>query len=102
MGLSMQSTSVNGSQNSIRFDYGESFEDGTVTDSVVDILFVIEVENTPVADGFQLTNVAQSTQGSSTTSSSSTSTAQIALDQPVVNITKGIIIESSIPGPPYW
>ena len=77
--------------NSVTLTYGD-YALYPPAPSVADILFTVTVSTDPFADGLLLTNQARSqTKNAVGTIQTADAIVQITLDQPVVNITKGVV-----------
>ena len=86
----LQTNIVNG-ENRVSFIYAEH-DDTTAQETWIDILFTVTVSDEPFADGLFLTNQVRGTEdGTPLVPSSSDAIIQIVLDEPVLEITKGIV-----------
>ena len=86
----LQTNIVNG-ENRVSFIYAEH-DDTTAQETWIDILFTVTVSDEPFADGLFLTNQVRGTEdGTPLVSSDSDAIIQIVLDEPVLEITKGIV-----------
>ena len=89
---------LDGTANSIEFDYGDYDVVGG-SSSVVDILFTVTVEGDPFADGLYLTNQARAHEGSTNNGDVvDDSIVQIQLTEPVLEIGKGVIATDNTAG----
>lgn len=85
------STSGMSANNSLTWNYGR-YDSTHNAPSVIDLLFSVTVRNDPFADGLFLTNQANGREGSTnSTGSSSNGIVQIQLQEPVLNIYKGVV-----------
>jgi hypothetical protein len=90
-------TTVNTTTNSVNFNFGSYPEPGassssSITNLTSDILFTVQVGDTPFADGLFLSNLGMVSEDSNTGGSFSSSTiAQIKLNEPSLVITKGVV-----------
>ncbi len=82
---------VSSTNNSISGDWGD-YDITPSVSSVIDILFTFTVSTDPFADGLYLTNLATSQEGSTQGASSTANGAvQIQLQEPQLNIRKGVV-----------
>jgi fimbrial isopeptide formation D2 family protein/uncharacterized repeat protein (TIGR01451 family) len=81
---------TNGAQNELLFDWDSYYNVGH-TQTTVDILFTVEVSTEPFTDGLFLTNQVQAIEDGNHTSTTTTDIVQIVLDEPELEITKGVI-----------
>ncbi len=80
-----------GGENSISFVYDEH-DDVAPQETTIDILFTVTVTNDPFADGIFLTNQVRGTEdGTPLVNSDTDAIVQVVLDQPVLDITKGVV-----------
>ena len=82
--------STDGAQNSLIYDWAP-YDDPLNRATVVDILFTVEVSTLPFADGLFLTNLVQGVEDGNQSSSRSDDIVQVILDEPELEITKGVI-----------
>ena len=81
---------LNTVDNSLAFFFGD-FDDPGNQDTTIDILFTVTVNDDPFADRLYLTNQARSSEGSTNAGSQLVdSIVQITLNEPVMQIRKGI------------
>lgn len=97
-GLRVPNLVTNASGNTLSLEWGDFETDDSVPDSAetVDILLTVTVSNDPFADGLQLTNLAEARE--STTSqeaSTANGVVQVTLEEPELEITKGISASSN-------
>ncbi len=86
--------------NSIRFFYG-TYDDGASAPSIVDLLFTVQIDDDPYADGLLLTNQAQSSESNSLgTTSTESAIVQFVLGEPVLRTQKTVVAVSSTLMPP--
>ena len=77
--------------NSIRFDFG-TYDDPASPSTVIDLLFTATVQDDPFADGLYLTNIARVEYGATNqVTQPADALVQIELNQPELNIRKGIV-----------
>lgn len=100
--ISFGAGSVNDVANSITFTLGTA-HNTTNQQLVVDLLFTVTVNSNPFADGLYLTNQVQSGERSTQlpqqeNEATTNAIVQIVLNQPVVNIYKGVVASDKGPG----
>lgn len=77
--------------NSLQFDFG-SYDDSSNPSTQIDLLFTLQIQDDPFADGLYLTNIARAEFGSTNqVPEPADALVKIELGQPVVNITKGVV-----------
>lgn len=77
--------------NSVSFVYG-TYDDPTNTPVIVDLLFTVTVSNDPFADQLLLSNGAEASANNTSGSAiSGDAIAQIVLQEPALNISKGVV-----------
>lgn len=82
---------VDAAANSIRFDFG-TYDDATSPSTTIDLLFTATVQDDPFADGLYLTNIARVEYGATNqVTEPADALVQIELNQPTLNIRKGIV-----------
>jgi uncharacterized repeat protein (TIGR01451 family)/fimbrial isopeptide formation D2 family protein len=82
--------------NGIRWDFPTCEPIIVPSNRVVEILFSVSINNSPIADGLNLTNLAQaSLNDSNKVSATSTSIVQIKIAEPVLSIKKTIVQSSN-------
>ncbi len=87
--------SANGTNNSLRFFYGD-FDDPRSQSTTVDLLFTVTVATEPFADQMYLTNQAHAIEGSTNAGEvGSDSIIQLILTEPVLTSTKGVVWTSN-------
>lgn len=89
-------TTSNTAGNRIRWDFPPCEPSPVPSNSVVEILFSVTVRNDPIADGLNLTNLAQANISDSFgTPITSTSIVQFKIAEPLLNLTKTIVQSSN-------
>ena len=84
-------TNTPGGENRISFVYDEH-DNAIAQETFIDILFTVTVTDEPFADGLYLTNQVRAIEnGTPGISSATDGIIQIVLDEPVLEITKGIV-----------
>ena len=84
-------TTVNTATNSVNFNFGD-FSSSSLDSLTSDVLFTVQVGDTPFADGLFLSNLGVASEDSNTGGSfSSSAIAQIKLNEPSLVITKGVV-----------
>ncbi|TKB05876.1 SdrD B-like domain-containing protein [Desulforhopalus sp. IMCC35007] len=88
---SFEGLTVDPGQNSLTFSWS-NYHDEFDTSSVVEVVFTVAVSNDPFPDGFYLTNqVTAYESGTELENSETNAIDQIVLNEPVLQITKGVI-----------
>ncbi len=88
--ITLQTNVANG-ENRVSFIYDEH-DDTTAQETWIDILFTVTVSDDPFVDGLYLTNQVRGTEdGTPLVPSNTDAIIQIVLDEPVLEITKGIV-----------
>ncbi|HEY7327755.1 MAG TPA: isopeptide-forming domain-containing fimbrial protein [Gemmataceae bacterium] len=88
-------TTVNTATNSVNFNFG-SFSSPSLANLTSDVLFTVKVGDTPFADGLFLSNLGVASEDSNTGGSfSSSAIAPIKLNEPSLEITKGVVSTNS-------
>jgi fimbrial isopeptide formation D2 family protein/uncharacterized repeat protein (TIGR01451 family) len=90
--------SRNSGANSVVFNFG-TFDDPLNLPTTLDILFTVTVSNDPFADQLLLTNGAQATSNNTVLETTSSDTfTQVQVEEPVLNITKGVVATNNPAG----
>ena len=90
-GVSNPVVSADGAQNALIFDW-DPYHDDNDTDAVIEILFTVQASDEPFANGLFLTNQVRATeQGTPLSDNDSDAIVQVVLDEPDLNITKGVV-----------
>ena len=84
--------SVNGASNSFTLNWGTYAVPGKATALTSDVLFTVTVASDPFVDGLYLTNLAQATEGATTTTAAD-SKALVGFDltEPSIRVRKGVV-----------
>lgn len=98
-GLSGQSPEVttDAIDNTITFNYINDFNDPTNTATVIDLLFTVTLNNSPIADDLILTNLVQSNEGSTNSGNNQEEAIdQIVITAPLLRLSKGAVGSTAI------
>ncbi len=93
-GVGNPTVSADGAQNALIFDWDpyHNQSGGSDNNTVIDIVFTVTASNEPFTDGMFLTNQVRATeQGTPLADNSTDAIVQIVLDQPELQLTKGVV-----------
>gem|GEM_PF-5879188 len=89
--------SANNDQNALIFDW-EGHYDPAHQMTTVDLLFTVKVSTEPFTNGLYLTNLVQAREDGNYTTTTSNDIIQVVLDEPKLEITKGVIATNNASG----